>query len=437
MSGMKVKDQIYDKELAKLMLEKAGVQLHETQEYVFDYFFSQRDDVIIKAGRRWGKSFLAAAVILYHVLTYPEPKVWIVAPERWQSRKVLGYLEKMCQNLGIHFYMVPGEEVLAEVGDTVVYGKVSTSQRGLVGEGLTLVVEDEAALSTPEHYFEKIEPSLLDYDGRALFLTSPYTRSWIDDLANAPGFKMFEYPNWMNPHISLERILRAKEVLPENLFKAMYGGETVADNCKVFDNMPVVQEVDESELVTPPVIGIDWGYYSPFAAVMVWLTRERKFYIQKEVYATGLNIRQQVLAVREMAGRWFDEALKVADPSVFIRSGDVSIASQWANNGLMVVKGTKDLSGSLQMLLELLADERIIVSPKCQGLLHEMSKAEVRIEKPDDIIQDDHAIDALRYAITHAVSMEIPKVVPVGSLEWLELLEMKQRGREYVEWRSF
>lgn len=426
-----------DVQAALALLERAGVRLHETQEYVFRQFWNSRSNVLVRAGRRWGKTFFGAALVLTHILTCPRPSVWVLAPERWQALKMLSYLKDFADRLGLDTRIDDSEDVRLYVEDVCVYGKVTVRPRGLVGEGLTLAIEDEAELSPERHYQLYVKPMLLDYDGRVVFLTSKYGNQWVRNVCEREGASIFEYPNWVNPHISTDRILRDFETTDDLAFRAMYANEDVETEYPVFPKLPIVKDMSTVR-THAVVIGLDWGFWSPFAAVMLHVMQDGTYYVSDCVYETGLTVTEQAGVVKRMAGPWFADATVVADPSCFVKHGDISIADQWSRHGLVALRGTRDLSGSLQLLIDLVGAEKLVVSPRAHALIDEMQKARAEPSKPSEIIGEDHAIDALRYALTYAIMLpRAPAVVPVGSLAWLELVAQHQRRLRELEEREW
>lgn len=435
-----VRDVKVDVDKLLALFDAHGIVLHETQRYVFRRFFETPEHLLLYAGRRWGKSFFNGVLILAHIMTYPQPVIWVVAPERWQAQKVCQYAAQFATKLGFHAHLDRGEEVLLRIEDVDVLGKVSANRRGLAGEGLTLVIDDEAALSTGEHWYYFIKPALLDHGGRAIFTSSDYHASWLDELVERKEVEVVVFPSWANPYLDKRLIARDKETLPPHLFDAMYGGRRSALEGLAFPHQPIVSEVSESEFIGNPVVGLDWGHYEPFAAVLMRRLRNGKYYVENEIYRKGLTPREQVFAVRQMLSAHrleIPQVVAVADASTFSSHGSISIADQWAREGLSALRATRDLTGSLQLMLEILARGELIVHPRCTELLREMRQARVELKKPSEIVGDDHAIDAVRYGLPLLTTIAEEVKIPVGSLLWLEQLAEVQRierGGVWADW---
>jgi phage terminase large subunit len=71
--------------------------------------------------------------------------------------------------------------------------------------------------------------------------------------------------------------------------------------------------------------------------------------------------------------------------------------------------GTRDRVGSLQIIRQLLAHDALVIDPSCTPLITEMENATYNIRRPEDMLGDDHAIDALRYAVWQAQTTLVSK----------------------------
>lgn len=183
-------------------------------------------------------------------------------------------------------------------------------------------------------------------------------------------------------------------------------------------------------------IGIDWGYSKPFSAVLVAKLPDGRFYVAQERYEAGLTPAEQaqrVFSLRAGVERLHSIA---ADASTFAKvDGVTSIADQWRDAGLIVSPATRDRLGSLSLLRSLFRDGAVLVHHSCDNLLRELRTAQVdtKTKQGEDIVGDDHAIDALRYALADLVPVEVTVPAPTWSVAWVkEQAELAKRMR--MEW---
>lgn len=170
----------------------------------------------------------------------------------------------------------------------------------------------------------------------------------------------------------------------------------------------------------PRWLAVDYGFAAPFCCL--WLTRSpetRRMYVYRELYGAGLRDEQQVEKILDATG---DEALllRVLDPSMFnLRTEQQrpSIAQVYAHNGLWpVVPGMNSRKQGWAIVRRALATQggsedeprpRLqFFDGKCPNLLRTLPTMVVDPLDPEDLADkvgsqktEDHAVDALRYAL--------------------------------------
>lgn len=147
------------------------------------------------------------------------------------------------------------------------------------------------------------------------------------------------------------------------------------------------------------VVGIDDGFTNPFAVVRLELDGDGRVYIAAEHYESGMNESAKVQAVRTLAAG--AEAV-VIDPSA------AGTADALRRAGLPVVEANNDVLPGIGRVGErvVVAGDglpRLFVHPRCTKLIAEFESYEWAKDKPKDqpVKENDHALDATRYAIMH------------------------------------
>ena len=137
---------------------------------------------VIAAGRRCGKSRLAATTLLIEGLRCPAGSaVLYVAPTNGQARQIIW-----------HVLMEIGREVISNshinnmditlVNGAMIYVRGADRPDTLRGVSLTYAVLDEVADIKQEAWEQVIRASLSDKKGRAIFIGTPKGRNWFYDL---------------------------------------------------------------------------------------------------------------------------------------------------------------------------------------------------------------------------------------------------------------
>lgn len=202
--------------------------LHPAQQEVFND--PTRFQVLV-CGRRWGKTRLAVVKGLTELLN--GKRVWWVAPTYAVSGIGWRLLKTVIGN-------VAGAEV-READRMVRFGSTGefwfkTAERpdNLRGEGLDLLLMDEADFIDEEVWTEVLRPALSDRLGRAMFISTPKVENgWFHKLfkqgrQEGGNVKSWSYPSVSNPFLDPSEIEAARVSLPSLVFRREYGAEFVS-----------------------------------------------------------------------------------------------------------------------------------------------------------------------------------------------------------------
>lgn len=202
-------------------------ELHPAQQRIFAE--SRRYNVAV-CGRRFGKTFLSAEVLIdgprkkgaihgFPVALYAP--TYAIMLESWRTLSNLLApitLKKSEQNKRIDLV----------TGGSLELWSLDNPDAGR-GRKYSVVVIDEAAmiLRLEEAFTQNIQPLLLDYQGEAWMLSTPkgdnYFKRMFDlgSPANPqqdPGWMAWQLPTWENPHISKDDIEDMRRTMPRLAF---------------------------------------------------------------------------------------------------------------------------------------------------------------------------------------------------------------------------
>jgi len=183
---------------------------------------------VIAAGRRCGKSRLAATTLLLEGLNCPAGSaVLYVAPTNGQARQIIW---NVLLDLGrdvIAASHVNNQDITL-VNGAVIYVRGADRPDTLRGVSLTYAVLDEVADIKPEAWEQVIRASLSDKKGRAMFIGTPKGRNWFYDLYKLgqnnedEDWKSWHFTTKDNPLIDPKEIESAKKTLSSFAFKQEY-----------------------------------------------------------------------------------------------------------------------------------------------------------------------------------------------------------------------
>lgn len=178
------------------------------------------------AGRRCGKSRLAAVMLLINGLKCPVGSaVMYVAPTQGMARVIIwSVLEELGRDLITSSHVNNMEFTL--INGTKIYIRGADRPDTLRGVSLTFVVLDEYADMKPQVWEQIIRASLSDKKGDALFIGTPKGRNHFYDIY-LMGETDEEYKSWSfttadNELIDPKEIEAAKRTLSTFAFKQEY-----------------------------------------------------------------------------------------------------------------------------------------------------------------------------------------------------------------------
>jgi len=288
----------------------------------------------------------------------------------------------------------------------------------LRGQRFDLIVLDEVAMMRNFwlQWQGVIRPTLTDTKGESLFISTPKGFNHFYDLFNLErkdgDFRSFQFNTANNPHIPQEEINKAQQELTEDRFAQEY----LADFRKI--EGLVYKEFDRKrhlfeEMKSFPIKtigGVDFGFTNPAAIITIKKDKDACYWVTDEWYKKGQTDAQ--IADYVQALKW-DECYP--DPE---SAGGIEELKRRGVNVREVVKGKDSIRNGINAVRELFKTNRLKIHSSCRNLLWEIETYSYRdsnSDKNDDekpIKDNDHALDALRYALAMDKSKEIEMFIP-------------------------
>ena len=197
---------------------------------------------VLRAGRRWGKTQLAAHECLMAALAKPGQMVWWIANSDKNVRR--GYRAVKAQVPRLLLTADPPSEgandrILRFKNGSQIEFYTAGTPDALAGEGVDFVVVDEAALIPENVWFQLLRPTLADHHGRALIISTPRGRNWFHTVWQRGQQSGNMYESWHfistdSPYIDDEEIEDARQTLPDLIFRQEHLAEFVANAASMF-----------------------------------------------------------------------------------------------------------------------------------------------------------------------------------------------------------
>ena len=200
-------------------MAELNVELHPAQLSIFN---SEARFKVVAAGRRFGKSRLAAWILLIKALQSDSKDVFYIGPTFQQAKDIMwSMLKELGQDIIIDAYENTARLTL--VNGRKIFLKGSDRPDTLRGVGLAYVVLDEYASMKPNVWEQIIRPTLADVKGGALFIGTPAGKNHFYELYNEAkkedDWETFSYNSTDNPYIDDEEIEAARKSMSSMAFR--------------------------------------------------------------------------------------------------------------------------------------------------------------------------------------------------------------------------
>lgn len=201
--------------------------LHPAQLQIFN---SKKRFKIVSAGRRFGKSYLSAVLLIISALQEENQHgydlrgkdVWYIAPTFQQGKEIMWRMLKDLAE-GIIESAHENTATLTLVNGRRISIKGSDRPDTLRGVALSTVVLDEYASMKPEVWEQIIRPTLADVKGDALFIGTPYGKNHFYQLyLYAQGddeWEAFHFTSKDNPFLDSDEIEAARNSMSTSSFR--------------------------------------------------------------------------------------------------------------------------------------------------------------------------------------------------------------------------
>jgi PBSX family phage terminase large subunit len=347
----------------------------------------------------------------------PNSRIAYIAPTYQQARDIAwAKLKKDCEQAAQTINESRLEVVLVN-GSTIVLRGWENIET-LRGQNFHLIVIDEIAMMRNYwiNWREVIRPTLTDFRGEGIFISTPKGFNHFYDLYNMENdptkgeeYKSFHFTTYDNPHMPPDEVEAAKKELTEDAFAQEYLADfrkTEGLVYKEFDRAKhVVKETEKEwlekvgETVVRTYGGVDFGFVHPAAILTVRETTDGKFFVSSEWVKTGQTDEQ----IGEQAASSKFNAV-YPDPA---NPGGIEELKRQGCNVREVKKGAGSIVAGINIVRELLKSGRLFIHSSCAHLIWEFEVYTYKDEKnmtgsdvdENPLKENDDALDALRYVL--------------------------------------
>ena len=353
---------------------------------------------VVNCGRRFGKTTLAVEEIKGKIAA-GKTRVVYIAPTYQQARDIAWEMLKK-EFKGAEFNE---SRLEIRIGKATIYLRGWEAVETLRGQFFDFIVIDEVAMMRNFNVYwqEVVRPTLTDTVGKVMFISTPKGFNHFYDLFNTKDedYQSFHFTSYDNPFIPKEEIDKASKEIPEDRFAQEYLADFRKTEGLVYKEFDRTRHVFTESTGLPSsfadkILGIDFGYTNPSSIIPISVDGDNHYWITEEFYKTHQTTEQ----IAEQA-KLYKPTKVYADPAEPDR---IQIL---AKSGLNCREVSKDIVAGVDRVRELFKQNRIHISPECKNLIHELETYRYPEKKPDQneqekpVKENDHALDALRYAL--------------------------------------
>jgi predicted phage terminase large subunit-like protein len=208
---------------------------------------------VVAAGRRCGKSRLAAWAMIIRALQTPNVTIFYVAPTQGQARDIMwSVIEELAFPVidkkhvnNMEFKLVNGSRINLKGADR------PDTMRGV---SLEYLVMDEYADMKPQVWEEVLRPALADRQGSALFIGTPKGRNHFYDLyiyadkEEDESYRAWHFTSYDNETLKPEEIDLAKQSMSSYAFRQEFMASFEALGSEIFKEEWVTFDEEEPQI---------------------------------------------------------------------------------------------------------------------------------------------------------------------------------------------
>jgi PBSX family phage terminase large subunit len=368
---------------------------------------------VVNCGRRFGKTTLAVEEIKGKAV-YTEARIAYIAPTYQQARDIAWQmLLKELQPIIVKQNESRLELEVRNLKKTISliqlrgWESVETAR----GQKFDMLVIDEVASMRNfwSSWEEVLRPTLTDTRGSVIFISTPKGFNHFYDLYNLENedrdYKSFHFTSYDNPYLPKEELDKSKEELTEDRFAQEYLADFRKTEGLVYKEFNRDKHLFDEPGFDGEVLqivktfgGHDFGTHNPCASITIKKDKDNNYWVTDEWYKTGKTDAEQADYVAAL--KWNE---CYADPESL--SG-IEEMKRRGVNVRDVIKNKDSIKNGINTVRELFKQGRLYISSGCKNLIWELEtysypdKKDMHNEEENPIKENDHACDALRYALS-------------------------------------
>jgi hypothetical protein len=264
---------------------------------------------VIAAGRRTGKSRLAAWRLIVSALEADKGHVWYIAPTQQQARDIMWQQLLELGNPVIASSHVNNMQ-LTLINGSVISLKGADRPETMRGVALKFVVLDEYADIKPTVFEQILRPALADLKGHCIFIGTPKGRNHFYDIykmgqsgkPETKDWKSWHFTSFDNPLLEKEEIEIAKNTMSTFAYRQEFMASFEAPQSEIFkEDWVVIRDKDDEPEYGTYYMAVD---LAGFENVSKQASNKKKYLDQTSIAIVKVGDDNKWWVDKVDAGRW-------------------------------------------------------------------------------------------------------------------------------------
>lgn len=374
------------------------IQLHpfQTRAYLSDKRF-----IAMIAGSGGGKTHFGPLWLSREIEKYPKDSFLVIAPTHKMLQRTIIPKIETCYK-GTYFEGELKEtklQYLFPSGGLIYFGSADNPD-SLEGVHVRAAWLDEASLMSRSLWIV-VQGRVGQLQGRVLITTTPRAFNWLYHdfyrkfLEGDPNFDVIQFRSIDNPYYPREEFDRMRSSLDSRIFEMRYCGQFRKMSGLVYPDFcpeSIIDNVDRQFIEIRA--GVDWGYNNPAVILVLGMDSDGVWYLIDEWIERGKLLDDVIIQAQAML-KQYGSVVCYCDPS------QPAYIEAFSQNRLPALGADNSISAGIQVVGMLLKTKRLKISRSCKSTIEELETYHYPEDAKKDlpVKEDDHCMDALRYAL--------------------------------------
>jgi len=236
------------------------------------------------------------------------------------------------------------------------------------------------------------------YEYRAWITGTPKGFNWVYEIfVEDPipdSFILYNIPTRSNIFLSRDYIQSLEQQYMGQFALQELEGKFVKFEGLVYPGFEIGKHVTDSvpSKFDRILYGVDWGFRNP-ACILAMGLKDDVVYVLQEFYSPKTTDDELIEIAKQMQHKWGVGTFH-CDPS------EPASIEKFRRGGLDAVKANNEITPGIKAVTALIESDRLLVHRSCQNLINEFQMYRYDDnDKETPLKINDHAMDALRYAV--------------------------------------